>query len=103
MIKTITADELNTKLQNDEVLLIDVREPEEHQDECISEACLIPLAEISHEKIPTTALPIVIHCRSGGRSAEACRRLLAQDPTLDVSSLEGGIIAWKNSGYDVKV
>ncbi len=42
-----------------------------------------------------------MHCQSGKRSAEACKKLLIQEPTLDVYSLEGGIIAWKKAGFNV--
>ncbi len=102
-MKTITAVELKQKLANDEaVLLIDVRELAEHQSDCIAEACLIPLREFSLEKLPSKSKTIVIHCRSGKRSAQACLNLLAVDPSLDVYSLEGGIIAWQEAGFEVK-
>ncbi len=101
-MKTITASELKKKLDKDQVLLIDVREPTEHRSESIDGACLIPLGEISVEKLPSTQRPIVIHCRSGKRSADACAKLLVANPSLDISSLEGGIIAWDQAGYNVK-
>ncbi len=101
-MKTIAVSELKKRLDNDEVLLIDVRELAEHRSECIEGACLIPLGEICLEKLPSTKRPIVIHCRSGKRSSDACAKLLASDPSLDVSSLEGGIVAWSQAGYSVK-
>jgi rhodanese-related sulfurtransferase len=101
-MKTITVLELKKRLDQDGVLLIDVREPEEHRRECIDGACLIPLGEISLERLPSIKRPIVILCRSGKRSSDACAKLLATDPSLDVSSLEGGMIAWSQAGYHVK-
>lgn len=101
-MKIITPKELKKRLDNDEVLLIDVREPAEHRSECIEEACLIPLAELSLEKIPSKSRTIVIHCKSGKRSAAACEKLLQQDPNLDVYSLDGGIVAWQESGFSIK-
>jgi rhodanese-related sulfurtransferase len=101
-MKTITAAELKKKLDQDEVLLIDVREPAEHRSESIAGACLIPLGDINAKTLPSTKKPIVIHCRSGKRSADACAKLLASNPLLDVASLEGGIIAWGQAGYNVK-
>lgn len=101
-MKTITASQLKKKLEKDEVILIDVREPAEHRSECIDGACLIPLDEISIEKLTSTQKPIVIHCRSGKRSADACEKLLAINPSLDVASLEGGIVAWSQTGFNVK-
>jgi len=101
-METITSSELKKKLDKDEVLLIDVREPSEHRSECIDGACLIPLSEISIEKLPSTKRPIVIHCRSGKRSADACAKLLAINPSLDIASLEGGIVGWSQAGLNVK-
>lgn len=101
-MKTITASQLKAKLDKDEVLLIDVREPAEHRSESIEGACLIPLSEITLEKLPSLKRPMVIHCRSGKRSADACEKLLAIDPALNIASLEGGIIAWSQAGYPVK-
>jgi rhodanese-related sulfurtransferase len=101
-IKTIRASELKKKLDKDQVLLIDVREAAEHRSECIDGACLIPLADLSLDKLPTTEKSIVIHCGSGRRSADACRKLLKANPELDVASLEGGITAWNQAGYNIK-
>jgi rhodanese-related sulfurtransferase len=101
-MKTIIASELKKRLHRDEILLIDVREPAEHRSECIDGACLIPLGEISIEKLPSTKRPIVIHCRSGKRSADACAKLLKVNPSLDIASLEGGIVAWSQAGFNVK-
>lgn len=52
--------------------------------------------------MPSRSHPIVIHCRSGKRSSEARKKLLVQDPTSDLYSLEGGIIAWKETGFNIK-
>ncbi len=101
-MKTITVAELKERLSKDEILLIDVREPEEHQAASIEGACLIPLGELSLERLPATTKPIVIHCRSDKRSSFACALLLATNPTLDLSVLEGGIIAWQQAGYHDK-
>ncbi len=101
-MKTITANDLKNYLDQDSMLLIDVREPAEHRTESIENSCLIPLAEISVEKLPSRSRPIVIYCRSGKRSSEACKKLLAQDPTLNLYSLEGGIIAWKEAGSNIR-
>jgi len=102
MIKTITAVDLKQRLERGEVQLIDVREPSEYNVESINGSCLIPLAEITLDKLPSKIGPIVIHCRSGKRSEEACKKLLAQDPKLEVYSLQGGIVAWKEAGYAIK-
>lgn len=101
-MKTIKADDLKKKLDNNEVLLIDVREQHEYKSASIPGSQLIPLGEISLDKLPSKSLPIVIHCGSGKRSAEACIRLLEKNPGLELYSLEGGIKAWKDAGFSVQ-
>lgn len=101
-MKTMTASELKKRLETNEVLLIDVREPAEHRSEYIEGSCLIPLNEITIDRLPSTEKPIVIHCRSGKRSTDACTKLLAIKPSLDIASLEGGIVGWIQNGFNVK-
>lgn len=95
-------NELKDKLDQDNVILIDVREPAEYRSSSIDGACLIPLSEISCDMLASKEKPIVIYCASGKRSQDACRKLLVQDPTLDLYSLEGGITAWEKSGFSLK-
>lgn len=101
MVKTVSALELKKLLERNEVTLIDVREPAEHQVESIQGSYLIPLGQLSCEKLPSKLKRIVIHCRFGKRSAEGCKQLLEEDPSLEVYSLEGGITAWRDAGYPV--
>lgn len=101
-MKTISPSELKARLDNHQVLLVDVREPAEHRSECIEGACLIPLSTLSMDKLPSTTQPIVIHCRSGKRSCEACQKLLKENPQLDIASLDGGIAAWEKAGFRIK-
>lgn len=101
-MKTINVNELKKKLEANEVQLVDVREPDEYKMEYIAGAYFLRLAEVSHEKLPSQSRPIVFYCRSGNRSKTACEVILSQAPNLDVSSLEGGITAWKEAGLPVK-
>lgn len=101
-VEKITAQELKKKLDSNQVLLIDVREPVESRSEYIDGSHLIPLDQVSQEKLPPSSLPIVIHCSSGKRSEEAAKKLLAQNPNLQIYSLEDGIAGWKNTGYAIK-
>ncbi len=101
-LKTLSVAELKDRLGRGEVLLVDVREPAEHRSECIEGAKLVPLSEVSLEKIGPSPLPLVLHCRSGRRSEQACRKLLAENPELEIYNLEGGIVAWEAAGYPVR-
>jgi sulfur-carrier protein adenylyltransferase/sulfurtransferase len=76
--------------------LIDVRETFEYEIARIDGAKLIPLGEIAER---TDELqqerPIVVHCHSGQRSAQAVR-LLQLRGFANVYNLEGGIDAWSD-------
>ncbi|MBM4223140.1 MAG: rhodanese-like domain-containing protein [Gammaproteobacteria bacterium] len=101
-MKTINAHELKKKLESQEIILIDVREQIEHAQESIAGAQLIPLQTLSVAKLPATSKPIVFHCRAGKRSLDACQKILSENPNLDVYSLEGGIMAWRDAGFEVQ-
>jgi sulfur-carrier protein adenylyltransferase/sulfurtransferase len=76
--------------------LIDVREPFEYEIARINGAKLIPLGEITERLDELSGeQPIVVHCHSGKRSAQAVR-LLQQLGFANVYNLEGGIDAWSD-------
>lgn len=91
-IKTISPAELPPLLANNTVFLLDVREPEEYQQRHLN-GHLIPLAELSQrlDEIPRDK-PIVVHCKSGVRSLNACQLLIAAG-FKQVKNLSGGILA----------
>jgi adenylyltransferase/sulfurtransferase len=94
---TITVQQLKSKIDGDEnFYLIDVREPSEYEIVKIPTSHLIPkqgfldgsvLATLPQDK------PIVLHCKSGVRSAE-CLAILKDAGFADASHVAGGVIAW---------
>jgi molybdopterin/thiamine biosynthesis adenylyltransferase/rhodanese-related sulfurtransferase len=94
---TITAPELKAMMDSGkEFQLIDVREPVEWDIVRIPGATLIPkdrilsgeaLMELSQDK------PIVLHCKSGVRSAEALAAV-KRAGFADATHLQGGVLAW---------
>ncbi len=80
----------------DDLLLLDVREPFEADLSRIPEARLIPLGSLE-ASLPELERyrerPIVVHCKSGGRSRRACQ-LLRSNGFRNVENLTGGIEAW---------
>lgn len=99
----INSKQLKSWLENEQVILVDVREPWENQNVRIDGSILIPLNSINLDNLPKlNGKKLVIHCRSGMRSEVACCELINDDPNLEVYNLEGGIESWMNSGYDVK-
>jgi sulfur-carrier protein adenylyltransferase/sulfurtransferase len=96
-IPEISAHELKRRMDAGEPFeLIDVREPFEYEIARIEGAKLIPLGEIA-ERLDEleSEQPIVVHCHSGKRSAQAVR-LLQQRGFAKVYNLEGGIDAWSD-------
>jgi adenylyltransferase/sulfurtransferase len=93
----ISVTELKEKLdRGDNFVLIDVREPHEYKIASIPGAKLIPLGEFpKHVSELDPAADIVIHCKSGGRSARACG-LLRQNGFQHVRNVVGGITAWSD-------
>lgn len=94
-MKEITVEELKSMMDgNEEFQLIDVREPFEYEVSNLN-GLNIPLSGILVEvdKI-SKEVPVVIHCRSGKRSAQAIM-LLEQQGYDNLSNLEGGILAWQ--------
>ena len=95
-MKSITATELAALIEsNNDLQLIDVREPEEH-DEFNIGGELIPLGEIVHQSQKIAAdKPVIIYCRKGIRSQVAIQRLQEKFPFTNLINLVGGTEAWK--------
>jgi rhodanese-related sulfurtransferase len=96
-VKNLSQADLSTKLQEDNVVLIDVRTPVEVSSGYIPEADLfidINGADFN-QKIAEldTAKTYVVYCRSGGRSGKASAYMVSKGFT-DVYNLEGGILSY---------
>lgn len=97
----VTAQQFEHELEPEElkatidtVVLIDVREPHEYEINRIPGAVLVPLGDLpSRVNEFDRSKPIVVHCLSGSRSAQACEFLRAAG-FVDVKNLMGGIRAW---------
>lgn len=93
-LPSITVEELVDWRQSGRAhQLIDVREPYEYEITNLG-GVLIPLSALS-DRIGelTRDQPIVIHCRSGQRSARALRQL-KEAGFRELYNLEGGLLAW---------
>jgi adenylyltransferase/sulfurtransferase len=91
----ITVRELKARMDRGErPTVIDVREPYEYAIARIPGAMLIPLGQIeerARELNPNEE--IILHCRSGKRSADALNRLKAKG-FHHLKNLAGGVLAW---------
>ncbi len=94
---TITAAELKAMLDRDDnIYLIDVREPNEYEIVNIPGAVLIPKDQFLNgsalEKLPQDQR-IVLHCKSGARSAEVLA-VIKNAGFADAVHLGGGVLSW---------
>jgi len=96
-VPEVSVEELKTRLQRKEdFLLLDVREPSEHALARIPGSQLIPLGQLPQrleELAKYRGRPILVHCRSGKRSAQAVR-LLREKGFAGAANVAGGIAAW---------
>jgi len=93
----ITVEELKGRLAAGEQLhILDVREPAEYAEVNMG-GKLIPLGQIMTMQVEDIEGwkedEIIVHCRSGKRSLQACL-FLQQMGFNNVKNLEGGILAW---------
>lgn len=98
-MQEITVTELKTRLDNGEQLhIIDVREPEEYAEYNIG-AKLIPLGKIMGMQLDELEdlkdEEIIVHCRSGKRSMQACLFLETMG-FANTKNVAGGILAWQD-------
>ena len=93
-VPEMTATELNQRLKSGEkIFVLDVREPHEY-DICHIDGYLIPLGELPQrvQEVDSSGT-VVVHCRSGVRSAKAVE-FLKQTGVRRIWNLKGGILAW---------
>jgi len=97
------AQEVKERLDAGEpVVLLDVRQPEETAQGVIAGAVLIPLAELDArwEEVKDSN-EIVCYCAAGMRSLRAAELLRAKG-VFNATSMEGGVMAWKELGGELQ-
>ncbi|MGH9771959.1 MAG: molybdopterin-synthase adenylyltransferase MoeB [Candidatus Acidiferrales bacterium] len=96
-VPEITPVELKRLMDDKKMpVLIDVREPHEFEICRIPGSTLIPLGEVpSRMNELNSADEIVVHCRSGARSAQAVNFLMKAG-FRKIRNLQGGILAWSD-------
>ena len=97
-MQNISAEEVKTRLDKGESLtLIDVREPHEHEDFNIG-GILYPLGKIQSMMIDELEEyknnEVILYCRSGNRSGQACM-ILDMLGFADTKNLVGGMMGWE--------
>lgn len=101
--KSVSPQEASTLMKsNEKITILDVRTPEEFAQEHIEGATLIPLQTLENDlgKIADVkGQPMIVYCHSGNRSV-AASRILAKNGFKPLN-MQGGITAWKGSGFNV--
>jgi rhodanese-related sulfurtransferase len=97
-MQLITVTELRDRISKGEKLnLVDVREPSEHNEYNIG-GDLIPLGRIQAMDVDQLEVlknqELILYCRSGNRSGQACQ-ILEMMGFTNTKNLEGGMLAWQ--------
>ena len=83
------------------LVVLDVRTPEEFAGQRLPEATMIDFYEPDFANRIADLdrdAPYLLYCRSGNRSAET-RALMEELGFTDVRDVDGGILAWLDSGH----
>jgi rhodanese-related sulfurtransferase len=95
----VTTEEAKQLIDNNEVVVLDVRTPEEYQDGHIPNAILIPLQELENKLNDLDKEePYLVVCRSGNRSAQASE-ILTSNSFANIYNMAGGMSDWD---YDIE-
>jgi LPXTG-site transpeptidase (sortase) family protein len=102
-VENISVEEIYEIMTGGEdYILLDVRTPEEFSEGHLEGAVHIPvnelegrLAELSKDK------PIIVYCKSGGRSSTAAN-LLVENGFTQIYNMSGGILDWEQKGYPME-
>ncbi len=97
-VRNLSPEDVADGLAAGQVLLVDVREPNETALERIPGSALLPLSSFDPTDIPDPAgRTVVFSCRSGNRSLKAAEMAQAAGLPYD-AHLAGGLNAWKAAG-----
>ena len=98
-VKLITAEEMQSILELEDVQLVDVRTSKEYEETHIANSQNIdfmsPTFDVDIMKLNKDK-PVILYCKSGRRSAKCAKKMI--DAGFEkIYDLEGGISKWKHS------
>ncbi len=100
---SVDAATVHEWIENDQALLVDVRETSEFDKEHIPGAMLLPLSAFDPDLFPSVpGKKVVLHCAVGKRSETAGKMLLANGYS-DIIHMTGGMEEWKKSGFETEI
>lgn len=94
----VTPAEAINLINHDNAVVVDVREDKEFAEGHIVNAIHIPLANLTDQLNKLSKYKnktVIMNCRSGHRSAIACKTLM-KEGFENVRNLKGGVLAWSS-------
>jgi rhodanese-related sulfurtransferase len=102
-ISFVSPAEVNAWRAGNNVVIVDVREPNEWEQVHIPGATLVPLSTFDAGQIPdATGKELVFHCKSGVRCGMAAEKAIASGFTGKIARMEGGILGWMRAGFETE-
>ena len=94
-MKEISTEELRDRLENGDLVVLDVREPHEVAQAAIKGSVSIPLGQVVERRDELDATrPTAVVCAAGVRSARAIEALTAAGYPGELLNVSGGMRAW---------
>lgn len=103
-VQVVNATIFEEKMKEEGVQLIDVRTPQEFASGHLPNAVNINISGPDFEEKMQGLdknKPVLVYCKSGGRSGRACSQLKEMEFTT-IIDLDGGITDWRASGKPVE-
>jgi rhodanese-related sulfurtransferase len=103
-IREIASSELKARIEaGDNVEILDIRSDVEIAQGVLPQAQHLPmhLIPLKMNDLPKDR-DVILYCRSGARSYQACA-YLAQQGVDNVINLSGGIIDWARQGFEIGI
>jgi len=97
---SITPAESTQMINHDDAMVLDVRENNEFSEGHIINALHIPLSNLKtrfNDLEKHKSKKVIVACRSGHRSSQACASL-KKEGFEQVFNLRGGVMAWESAG-----
>jgi rhodanese-related sulfurtransferase len=96
-----TPQQVADLIEQDDIQLIDVREPYEHEAGRIAGGRLVGLMELAAQADTIQRdKPVVFYCRTGSRSAMATEAF--RDAGFDAHNMAGGLVQWQAAGLPLE-
>ncbi len=101
-LNKVDARTVAERMERNDIVVVDIREPDEYAREHIKGAVSLPLSQFDKTPLKIQAQQkAVFHCRSGMRTEENCARL-AEHADGNALILDGGLNEWKKAGLPVE-